>query len=136
LANSKIVKQWFNHAARDLKMATIALSFSADLKNESAFHSQQCIEKALKGYLVYSNIRPPKTHDIQELAKLLVGAEPNLSGLIRNAKELSSYAVTYRYPSAELKPLTLAKAKSALNISKKIFDFLLNQMSKDNDREL
>ncbi|MBN2050303.1 MAG: HEPN domain-containing protein [Spirochaetales bacterium] len=31
------------------------------------FHCQQAAEKALKAYLAYNEIRPPKTHDLDEL---------------------------------------------------------------------
>ena len=47
----KLVKQWFKYAALDLKAARNTLSFSSDLKNISAFYSQQCAEKSIKAYL-------------------------------------------------------------------------------------
>ena len=60
----KIVKQWFKYAAADLKVAKNSLSFSAEFKAISAFHSQQCAEKAIKGYLTFHKVRFPKSHDI------------------------------------------------------------------------
>ncbi len=40
------------------------------------FHLQQCIEKYLKAWLQEANIRPPRTHDLNELLALIVPTHP------------------------------------------------------------
>jgi hypothetical protein len=54
-------------AARDLRMADLALADTVPLIGEALFHAQQAAEKALKGYLVWHGIRYPLTHDIRQL---------------------------------------------------------------------
>lgn len=117
---NKIVKQWFKYAATDLKASKNSLSFSAEFKAISAFHSQQCAEKAIKGYLAHHKVRFYKTHDIKELAKLVSSLDSKLAEKIMRAKVLSNYAVAYRYPDAELKPLTMAKARSAIKLAEMV----------------
>jgi HEPN domain-containing protein len=95
LANPKITKQWFVYAARDLKAAKIMLGHGVQFKNEIAFHVQQCIEKALKGYLVFHDLRPPKTHKLEVLAELLKPIDSALVPLFRGIRRISKYAVVY-----------------------------------------
>jgi len=56
-------REWFLYAEEDLKSAKILAS--EKIFRASAYHAQQCAEKALKSYLV--QIR--KTHDLVELTQ-------------------------------------------------------------------
>lgn len=118
----KIVQQWFKYARNDLNMAKASLELSSSYKNISAFHSQQCAEKAVKGYLAFKKIRFHKTHNMTELLELVNSVDAKLAKNISKAKTLTIYAVIYRYPDAERKPMTVAKAKAA----SKIADHVLN----------
>lgn len=118
----KIVKQWFKYAAADLKVAKNSLIFSAEFKAISAFHSQQCAEKAMKGYLTYHNVRFPKSHDLGILVDLVATIDTGLAKKITKARPLKIYAVVFRYPDAERKSLTLAKAKSAIKLAEMVLD--------------
>ncbi|MEB3779436.1 MAG: HEPN domain-containing protein [Desulfurococcales archaeon] len=62
---------------RDIRLAEIALG--EDFHEESAYHSQQAAEKALKALITAKNIRPPRTHDIDILIMILrrAGIEPH-----------------------------------------------------------
>ncbi|GEM_PF-3716381 len=61
------------------------------------FHCQQAAEKALKAYLVFLEIRVPKTHDLDYLLELCETSEP-----IRNLRTitipLNDYSVITLYP--------------------------------------
>lgn len=59
---------WFDFAADDIEVGEILLRegrYSA-----ACFHSQQAAEKALKGFLVYNELLPPKEHDLVNLTRL------------------------------------------------------------------
>ncbi len=45
-----------------------------------------------------------------------------LAKKISKAKTLTIYAVTYRYPDAERKPLTVTKARAAIKIAEYVFE--------------
>ncbi|MEQ1724066.1 MAG: HEPN domain-containing protein, partial [Pseudobdellovibrio sp.] len=98
---SSLVINWFKYASRDLKMAQLSLASGKDYKNISAFHSQQCAEKAIKGFLAYHKVRFSKTHDLIQLSTEVASVDLKLSKLILKSKGLSDFAVIYRYPSAQ-----------------------------------
>lgn len=120
-----MAKKWFTYAIRDLNAAKGLRSLGSDQKNSVAFHCQQCVEKAIKGYLVTQNIRPPKSHSIVDLAKLVEPLDSKLAAKLKKAKKFTKYAVVFRYPDAEKKPLTMREVDSALTVAQKIFDLLI-----------
>lgn len=103
-------------------MAKLSLDSGPEFKNISAFHSQQCAEKAIKAFLTFHKVRFSKTHDLLKLAAEVKPLDANLAKLITRAKGLTDYAVVFRYPSAENKPLTMIKAKKAIQQSQIIYD--------------
>lgn len=121
MANQKIIKQWFIYAVRDLKAAKGLFKIGAEQTNAVGFHSQQCVEKAIKGYLLYLNIKPSRTHSIKELAHQLKDVDLKTFKILMSADRLTKYAVIYRYPDAELKPTAHASVKSAVKIAERIY---------------
>lgn len=122
MANPKSTKLWFKIAIRDLKDAKALIDLGPDHKHAAAYLSQQCAEKAVKGYLVHSDCRVPKSHDLEALGKLVGNYNKSLSDLILKNKSLAELAIIYRYPDAEKKPLTFARAKSASKKAHIIYD--------------
>lgn len=123
-----MVKQWFIFAGRDLRAAKAVNELGAEYKNIVAFNCQQCVEKAIKGYLVFHNVRPPKTHTIKDLAKLVSEINSALGVKLAKADVFTQYAVVYRYPDAEKKPLTVKQVQAALKLAQKIYEELLEAM--------
>jgi HEPN domain-containing protein/predicted nucleotidyltransferase len=63
---------WLRDAREDLESATILLEHG---KHRGAcFHSQQCVEKALKALLLERGLQPARTHDLVELLHAVEGA--------------------------------------------------------------
>lgn len=122
---SKMVKEWFIFAGRDLRAAKALRELGADYSNIVAFNCQQCVEKAIKGYLIFNRVRPPKTHSIGDLAVMVGAFDEKLSKELMKADKLTDYAVAYRYPDASKETMTSAKADGALKMAGKIHDALL-----------
>lgn len=61
---------WLGKAASDLKSARM-LSADDDTADNALYHTQQCAEKAIKGYLVFRNQPVLKTHDLEILIKFM-----------------------------------------------------------------
>lgn len=118
----KIVKQWLVYAVKDMKLAQHILELGSKQKYAAAFHAQQSVEKACKAVLVFHGQRPPKVHDIESLGKLLEPFEPTLARAAKRLKGLSRFAVIYRYPDAELKPVNFSTIKTAVRKSKEFYD--------------
>ena len=113
---TKKVREWLTYAEEDLRIARHALTLSSSVPYRLiAFHAQQCVEKYLKSYLVYHNIDFPYTHDIGKLLKWCE-EKADWTGKIRQAEELTPFAVTARYPGIG-KSITKRQALRAVKIA-------------------
>ena len=111
------VMQWISYADDDLRLAKNTLE---TMKEDCpyhlvAYHAQQCVEKYLKAYLVCSCIDFPYTHDIFQLMQLF-GKEAKWVEKIQDAKELTIYAVSARYPEENDK-VTKKEAYQAISVA-------------------
>lgn len=91
----KEVENWIKQAEADLKTSRDCLTS----KNyyAAAFFAEQCAEKALKAYFVFSkNDMAPKTHNLFELAMAVSLPKE----LIPIARKLTPDFIVSRYPDA------------------------------------
>jgi HEPN domain-containing protein len=110
------VRQWVRYADEDLAYAQLGLSMEAGCPFRLvAYHAQQCAEKYLKGYLVLTGTDFPYTHDIERLLSLCSAAGASVTGLM-DAAELTSYAITTRYPG-EVEEVDRAEAERAVQLA-------------------
>jgi len=130
LARRKIVKQWLLYSIRDLKQAQKILTMGPEMKYGAAFHAQQCVEKAVKAYLVSQDSRPPRIQDIEKLGNIVAEMNVELARLVRRSKRLTRFAVAYRYPDAELKAVTFSTIKNHVKLAKAIYDLVLQLIGK------
>ncbi len=89
-------KVWFEFALQDLKMAELALE--EKIYNQVCFHSQQAVEKAMKGFIESKGKVPPKTHKITDLLSLIKSNV--LQDLKTEAFLLDRFYIPTRYPDA------------------------------------
>ena len=89
-------ERWLAFAREDLRMAELALS--EGIFNQVCFHAQQCVEKAIKGWLEGQGWTSPRTH---RMADLLTLVSPDLMGEINDALLLlDRFYIPTRYPDA------------------------------------
>ncbi len=70
-----------------------------DLTLDTAiYHTQQCAEKALKGFLAYHENFLSKTHDLIKLLEVCCAIDLEFSELRLDAAVLSPFATEFRYP--------------------------------------
>ena len=95
---SEAVERWLAFAQEDMRMAELALK--EGIYNQACFHSQQCVEKALKGALTHRQGGTlPRTHSIADLLRLL--PEGWLSEVRADLIEtMDDYYIPTRYPDA------------------------------------
>lgn len=91
---------WFLKADSDLSAAKQILSGTGPY-DTACFHAQQAIERLLKGMLAFHEQAIPRTHDLEELARLCEALEPSLRPILSSLDlaGLSDYAVILRYDS-------------------------------------
>ena len=90
--------EWVEKAEEDYSVARLIHQSSNPLHNSICFHAQQCIEKYLKAWLQEANIRPPRTHNLEELLDLIVPTLPAWYQWRSDFKRITGYAVDPRYP--------------------------------------
>jgi len=62
------------------------------------FHSQQYVEKLIKGLLTLHGIEAPRTHNLRRLIQLAEPVASELSRLIDSVDSLTVHGVLSRYP--------------------------------------
>jgi len=114
-----VVREWLEKADNDLRNATHTLTLGAKGPTDTiCFHSQQCVEKYLKAFLVFAEIDFPKTHDLEELISLMPEQyRPELS--IQDQRRLTAYATVARYPGG-YPPIKLSEARQAVRLARRI----------------
>jgi len=88
--------RWFEFARQDLQMAELALNEA--IYNQVCFHSQQCVEKCIKGLLSNLAKNTPRTHSIVDLLRLLPSGY--FQNLQENLAQLDIFYIPTRYPDA------------------------------------
>ena len=82
------------------------------------FQAQQAAEKALKALLLAHGGRPPRTHSLAALLRLIRDAGENVPADIEPVVRLTDYAVTTRYPGAA-EPVTPEEYNEALCLAER-----------------
>jgi len=89
-------REWLNRARSNLALAKAKRKgvYLEDL----CFDAQQAAEKAIKAVLIKLDVDFPYVHDLARLLTLLETSGQKIPPSVRQAEELSRYAVFTRYP--------------------------------------
>lgn len=96
--DSKRYYDWIYHACLD-SMAAETLAGDKKLYDCAAFHCQQCIEKALKGYLLYKSRHLLDGHNLTWLCKQAAMMDERFIEWIAESAILNRYYIETRYPA-------------------------------------
>lgn len=118
-----LVRNWLKKARRDLLSAKRLARGTDPYLDTAIYHCQQCIEKSIKGWLVYHDQSFEKTHDLRLLVTLASEIEPKFIDWFNIAEQMSPYATAYRYPGEVLEP-TKEEFQQALKSAEKFYDFI------------
>ena len=89
-------RDWIDFAREDLEVAELALG--KEIYNQSCFHAQQGIEKALKAFLKTRQAVIPKIHGLSELVSLCRSYDDSFAELEDTCAKLDPYYIPTRYP--------------------------------------
>ncbi|MDA8337308.1 MAG: HEPN domain-containing protein [Peptococcaceae bacterium] len=125
------VKEWLSFSQTDLEDGEVL--FQRDRFTGACFHAQQAAEKALKGFMVYSNIPHPKKHDLIELNDLCITINTAFNGLREKLITLNQFYIPSRYPDAAAGMApdgvpTKDLSRKALDYARDVFDFCSDRM--------
>jgi len=120
--------KWIKKANADLDTVKILLKANNPHTEIIGFHCQQAVEKYLKAYLVFINLRVPKIHDIDSLLQICILKDFEFSKFDRlKISALTDFAVDYRYPDILMEP-DLKEVKEYYKIAERLKDFILSRI--------
>jgi len=120
------VESWLFRAQQDLLAASVLVH--EGLASEALFHCQQAAEKALKGFLTWHGKPFPKIHDLSELRPMCATIDVSLGAVLREADDLTAYAVRFRYPGAPYDP-DGTEAEQALQLATRVVDEIQRRLT-------
>ena len=121
MKNQPEVLEWILKAEQDYETAeTMSRKRKKHVPDIVGFHSQQCIEKYLKAYLVLKKLDFPKTHDLLELLEIALAKDPLLEGHRADLRMLNPFSVQFRYPGESA---SIEEARIALKAMRKVRTF-------------
>lgn len=121
----ELVKEWLKKAKEDLITAQTLLDSPKErlefLTSAIGFHSQQCVEKCLKSFLIHKQIDFRRSHDINYLLNLCK-EETNKFEIVReDANFLNDYAVNTRYPGS-YSSFSINESKKVVKLAHQVFE--------------
>ncbi len=125
----ELVQEWLTRAQEDLEAARRLLEGDRPLPAPAGFHCQQAAEKALKGFLEFREVKPPKTHALGRLVDLAEQADAEFSAM-RQFEWLSQLAVDPRYPSSQLRTGS-DLAQQGYDAADAVFKFVLERLPQE-----
>ena len=122
-AKQSLVRNWLHKARRDLLSAKRLARGPDPYLDTAIYHCQQCVEKAIKGWLVYHDQSFEKTHDLRLLVTLASEVESQFTQWFDVAEQVTPYATAYRYPGEILEP-TEDEYQQAFKAASRFYDFV------------
>jgi HEPN domain-containing protein len=98
MTKEEYAQEWLSLAEMDLQSAEYLKGMRPMPLEIICFHSQQAVEKILKGFIVLQNVRPQKTHDLVELWGLCNSYLSDFDKVKQQCELLNEYSVIPRYP--------------------------------------
>jgi HEPN domain-containing protein len=127
MSDIKLVQEWFRYSRNDLISAQHIYHDLYPKQTEVACYlSQQSAEKALKGYLFFKDVEPPRIHNLVELCQLCTQHDGVFVDLLDTCAELTPYGVAVRYPNELAVDDNIAKL--ALDKAQQVYDFCISQI--------
>ena len=108
-------EEWIERAKSSLELAQAKIIHHIYYE-DLCYQSQQAVEKALKGLLIYYGVDPEFTHNIELLLKELKKFT-EIPENIEDAVRLTDYAVQTRYPG-EYDEVTKEEYERSVKIAK------------------
>ena len=130
MSESKLVHEWLKYSQNDLISAKHLYEDLYPKQTEIACYlSQQCAEKVLKGYILYKDTEPPKTHNLIELCQICLNHDITFSEILDACADLTPYGVAVRYPNELAVDDVIAKV--AIEKAQAIYDFYVGKTLKN-----
>lgn len=121
---------WLYHANIDYRSAVI-LAEDERCYLSSAFHCQQSIEKALKGYVLFKQKRLVDGHNLTWLCRQAVQSDDKFTEWLDESAALNRYYIETRYPADSPLDIEYDTLKRLLKMTGDMLDFIAQQIRFD-----
>ena len=121
--DSKRYYDWIYHASLDM-MSAEALCNEPKLYYCAAFHCQQCIEKALKGYLLFKIRKLLDGHNLTWLCKQAAMMDNSFVQWLDESAVLNRYYIETRYPADIPLDINAETMASLIKMSGDMMEFI------------
>jgi HEPN domain-containing protein len=129
-----IVLRWIGKADNDLKAVKYLLAVEDAPLDVVLFHCQQAVEKHLKAYLTWVDVRVGKTHDLASILNLCIEKDKEFEKLDgEKISKLTLYAVEIRYPEEHIET-NLKEVKEFYKLAKEVRELVIKRL-KDNRKK-
>jgi len=122
-----IISRWLIKAEHDLRSAQNDLSDESPITDTACFHAQQCAEKCLKAFLVYSDEHVEKTHSLTLLVNVCIEYDVEFSYYKEILAGLTRYAVTTRYLE-NWREIPVEEAEEAVANAERVMEFVKGKL--------
>lgn len=126
----KAHEEWFFKAFNDLQSSEILLKSGKKIFDICVFHTHQCVEKTLKGYLVFQGKEIERTHNIIYLLALCTEDDTSFETIKDEVVFIHPFGTQFRYPDGDLLP-TEDETKKAVEYASAIYNFVLDLIKKN-----
>ena len=120
--------EWLKFAFEDLKAAKKLISGEDPLIGSATFHTQQCAEKSLKGFLAYSGAPLRRIHDLTALVSFCKKIDAEFLDIESEAASLNPYLCQTRYPEDSFLMVDLTTAYISIDQAEKIYDLVMSKI--------
>lgn len=121
--DSKRYFDWLYYAAIDLRCAKILMEDDR-CYNQVSFHCQQCLEKGMKGYLLWKRHRLYDGHNLPFLCKQAMQEDANFKKWLPAATTINHYYIEARYPADFLLQLDADVAAELIITTNEMLGFI------------
>ena len=119
--------KWLDKALSDLQSARILLTWGGD-PMAVAFHCQQAIEKALKGYLLFRLGRHFDGHNLTFLCRQAASCDERFLSYLTESTALNNYYIETRYPTDIPFEITEAQEYNILTMAEDLFSVIRQEL--------
>lgn len=114
---------WLKKARTDIRTAKKLFREDERILDTSVYHTQQCAEKALKGFLAFKKQPIQKTHDLTVLVEICGQLDEKFQFFVDDAAVLGPYCDAFRYPGNQDEP-DVEDTADAIARAEKILSFV------------
>lgn len=130
--DSQYYYKWLEKALSDLQSARILLTWGGD-EMAVAFHCQQAIEKALKGYLLFKLGRHFDGHNLTFLCRQAAMVDDRFVRYLGESAALNNYYIETRYPTDLPFEITEAQIHNIIIMAEDLFGVIRQELYASNE---